>query len=276
MSAILFLLDAYRQRSSSVRQTALVAGIPALVAVLVGGVSLGLMICYAIVIRLRPHDFDTAIFALVGMVIGLAVSFLGWQFYALYLSYRSGVDRLRALKTDSWAWPTLALFPFLIVQPWWLISSGRALGITIAAFLVAKLIGGARLTQTVRDVLIIFVVTRISIVVIAELASAMIGQRAGEHITESDNPLLAVWGRWDAVHYLDIARRGYYGTDMAFFPLFPLLINLLARLAGSSLAAGLIISNAAAFFALLFFYKLVEHQYNRAIAHRAIFYVSIF
>ncbi|MBD5657091.1 MAG: hypothetical protein IAI50_18225 [Candidatus Eremiobacteraeota bacterium] len=38
----------------------------------------------------------------------------------------------------------------------------------------------------------------------------------------------------------------------------------------------MIISNAALFFGLLFFYKLVEHQYTRAVAHRAIFYVSIF
>jgi hypothetical protein len=87
---------------------------------------------------------------------------------------------------------------------------------------------------------------------------------------------LAVWGRWDAVHYLDIARRGYYGTDMAFFPLYPLLIRIVGSLLGNYLVAGLIISNAAFLFGLLFFYKLVEHQYNRAVAHRAIFYVSIF
>jgi len=37
-----------------------------------------------------------------------------------------------------------------------------------------------------------------------------------------------------------------------------------------------VISNAASFFALLYLYKLVEHQYNRHVAQRAVFYVSIF
>ena len=38
----------------------------------------------------------------------------------------------------------------------------------------------------------------------------------------------------------------------------------------------MLISNAASFFALLYLYKLVEHEYNRHVAHRAVFYVSIF
>jgi hypothetical protein len=37
-----------------------------------------------------------------------------------------------------------------------------------------------------------------------------------------------------------------------------------------------LISNIASFFGLLFFYKLVEHQYNRHVAQRATFYISIF
>ena len=78
------------------------------------------------------------------------------------------------------------------------------------------------------------------------------------------------------MHYLDIARRGYYGTDMAFFPLYPATIHVVGSWIGNQLVAGLLISNAALFFGLLFFYKLVEHQYTRAVAHRAIFYVSIF
>ncbi len=119
-------------------------------------------------------------------------------------------------------------------------------------------------------------VTRVPIIFIAELASIIIGQRPGHHVVTSTNPLLAVWGRWDAVHYLDIASRGYYGTDMAFFPLYPALIHALGTLVSSDLIAGLLISNAAFFFGLLFFYKLVEHTLDRSDAVRATFYVSIF
>ena len=45
---------------------------------------------------------------------------------------------------------------------------------------------------------------------------------------------------------------------------------------GSHLIAGLIISNAASFLGLLYLYKLIEHEYNRHVAQRATFYVSIF
>ncbi len=115
------------------------------------------------------------------------------------------------------------------------------------------------------------------IIVIAELAAIIIGQRAGTHVQESSNLLLTVWGRWDAVHYLDIATQGYHGTDMAFFPLYPFLIrDARESLIGNHLVAGLVISNASFFFGLLFLYKLLEHEYDRSIARRAIFYVSIF
>jgi len=63
---------------------------------------------------------------------------------------------------------------------------------------------------------------------------------------------------------------------MAFFPLYPALISVVGRFTGNDLVAGLLISNVAFFFGLLFFYKLVEHEYDRNVAHRAIFYMSIF
>ena len=63
---------------------------------------------------------------------------------------------------------------------------------------------------------------------------------------------------------------------MAFFPLYPLLIRFVGALAGNHFIAGLLISNACFFFGLLFLYKLLEHEYDRSVARRAIFYVSIF
>ncbi|HKE36202.1 MAG TPA: mannosyltransferase family protein, partial [Candidatus Baltobacteraceae bacterium] len=139
-----------------------------------------------------------------------------------------------------------------------------------------KVFIAARFNQTVREVLVDFVATRAVIIVIAELAAVIIGQRPGEHVQESRTILLAVWGRWDAVHYLDIATKGYTGFDMAFFPLYPLLIRVVGEFAGNHLVAGLLISNAAFFFGLLFLYKLLEHEYDRPTARRAIFYVSVF
>ncbi len=73
---------------------------------------------------------------------------------------------------------------------------------------VGKVLIAARFNQTVREVLIDFAATRVAIIVIAELASVIIGQRAGTHVQESSYALLAVWGRWDAVHYLTLLPGG--------------------------------------------------------------------
>jgi hypothetical protein len=50
----------------------------------------------------------------------------------------------------------------------------------------------------------------------------------------------------------------------------------LGAVLGNHLIAGLLISNLSFFFGLLFLYKLLEHEYDRTVARRAIFYVSIF
>ena len=155
-------------------------------------------------------------------------------------------------------------------------GTGRAAAFAASAFVLAKLVVAARFNRTVRDVSLTFVMTRLPMIAIAELAAMVIGQRPGVHYAASDNPLLAVWGRWDAEHYLRIAGQGYFGTEPAFFPLYPLLIRIVSGFTGSLLVAGLIVSNAASFLALLYLYKLVEHEYNRHVAQRATFFVSIF
>jgi Gpi18-like mannosyltransferase len=166
-------------------------------------------------------------------------------------------------------WLTFVLAPQLT-------HGARLFLLAVTLWCIGKVLIAARFNQTVREVLIDFAATRLAIIVIAELAAVIIGQRAGSHVQESRHILLAVWGRWDAVHYLNIATEGYQGTDMAFFPLYPLLIRIVGALAGNHLVAGLLISNASFFFGLLFLYKLLEHEYDRAVARRAIFYVSIF
>ncbi len=256
-------------------ETLVACGPPALAAVAVGGVALGLGIWYVVATHLE--GLAAAELGLVfGLLVGLATAFGGWYAYGTYFARRAGVDEIRALRYDAPSWAVFAVAGFGLVLPGPLESPSRAFAIGVALFALVKLLVAARFVRTVRDVLTTFVVTRISIIVVAELASIVIAQRPGQHVAESSIPLLAVWGRWDAVHYLEIAAHGYYGTDMAFFPLYPTLIHVVGSLIGSGLVAGLLISNIALFFGLLFFYKLVEHQFTRAVALRAIFYVSIF
>ena len=208
---------------------------------------------------------------------GIAAVLASWRQYARYFSRRSGATFARSLRYDAFTWaPFLLLWLAFVLPASFTHGESRLFVICATIFCIAKVLIAARFNQTVREVLLDFVATRVAIIVIAELASVIIGQRAGTHVQESANQLLAVWGRWDAVHYLDVAVQGYQGTDMAFFPLYPTLIRVLGWLVGNHLIAGLLISNTSFFFGLLFLYKLLEHEYDRSVARRAIFYISIF
>ncbi len=252
------------------------AGFPALVAVLLGGATLGFFGWYAFIARVHRGFFVTESAFIVAIFAGCALAVAAWNGYGDYLSRRTTLSKPAAMRWDAFSWLALALFWLTFLEPLGTSATGRSIALGIGAFALVKLLIAARYNQTVREVAITFTVTRVAIIVIAELAAVVIAQRPGEHVAASANPALAVWGRWDAVHYLDIATKGYFGTDMAFFPLYPLLVRILGQLTGNHLIAGMLISNIALFFGLLYFYKLVEHQYNRPVAQRAIFYISIF
>jgi Gpi18-like mannosyltransferase len=241
-----------------------------------GGFAVGFALWYAAITHLGPGAADNEALLVVSLIAGVIATFAAWYGYGHYFARRANVGLVTAMRWDSPSWAALVLYGAGFVMPVGLVSPSRSAALAVATFSLVKVLVASRFVHTVRDVLVTFVVTRVPIIVIAELASIVIAERPGTHVAESTNPLLAVWGRWDAVHYIDIAHRGYYGTEMAFFPLYPALIHLVGYFVGSDLIAGLLISNVAFFFGLLFFYKLVEHQYTRAVAHRAIFYISIF
>ncbi len=276
MSAQATLTAGRARRGFAAFETIVACGPLAIALVAVGGLSAGLFLWYALVYRFALGEAASSVALLAGLLGGIAIAFAGWYFYGNYFARRSTIGVVRAMRYDCGSWASLVAYPVGLLLPIPGVSPTHAAGAAALLFALWKLLVAARCVHTVRDVLITFSVTRIPIIVIAELASITIAQRPGVHVSESTNPLLAVWGHWDAVHYLDISARGYYGTDMAFFPLYPSLIAFVGRFVGSELIAGLMISNIALFFGLLFFYKLAEHQFNRGVAHRAIFYVSIF
>ena len=251
------------------------AGWTSALAVALSGFTLGFFTWYYLVVPLHRTAFSDI--ALPSLILGgLIVSLWAWQSYAEYFARRTGIKLERSYQYDALSWLCLLLFWLQLALPLSLTHSGRVLVVALAFFCLVKLGIAARFNKTVREVLIDFTVTRFAIVVIAELAAVIINQRAGTHVNESRHLLLAVWGHWDAVHYLDVATIGYHGTDMAFFPLYPMLIAVLGKFTGNHLVAGLLISNAAFFFGLLYLYKWVEHEFDRSVARRAIFYISIF
>jgi Gpi18-like mannosyltransferase len=251
-------------------------GLPAVIAVGAAGLSTGFFLWYALALN-RPHGvlFLETTFVL-ALVAGIAATYAAWLAYGGYFSRRTHVTETTALQSDAISWSALVLLWGTLLPPSGGHGTARAAAVAVAAYVLAKLVVAARFNQTVRDVALTFIVTRLPLLAIAELASIVIGQRPGVHYAASANPLLAVWGRWDAEHYLGIAQNGYSGTEFAFFPLYPTLIKIVGSFTGSDLIAGLIISNAASFLGLLYLYKLIEHEYNRHVAQRATFYVSIF
>ncbi|HEV2261241.1 MAG TPA: mannosyltransferase family protein, partial [Candidatus Rubrimentiphilum sp.] len=261
---------------ADIPQAALAAGWVPLIAVATAGFSLGFFAWYGLVLPAHHPTLTAAGLPL--LVLAGAVTVLwAWQGYSNYFASRTGIKYHRALQYDAASWAVFIFLWLAFLLPIWFTHGGVRLFVYCAAlFCITKLAVAARFNETVRDVSIDFIVTRFAIIVIAELAAVIIGQRAGAHVQESRTLLLAVWGRWDAVHYLDIATIGYHGTDVAFFPLYPLLIAILGGLIGNHLIAGLVVSNVALFFALLYLYKLVEHEFDRPVARRAIFYISIF
>jgi hypothetical protein len=129
-----------------------------------------------------------------------------------------------------------------------------------------------------------FCVTRLGIFFVAYVATPLIADSSPPpyHLKPPDNTLLDVFGsRWDTGFYLSIADEGYRYEgvrlpSVAFFPLLPLLIRAVASLVGDSMAAGLIVTNAALLGATILLYWLVEEEWSAPVADRAVWYLLVF
>lgn len=98
-------------------------------------------------------------------------------------------------------------------------------------------------------------------------------------VAPTENLWLAVWQRWDALHYQAIAERGYAAFSTALFtpPLYPWLMRLVSYLVGDTLLAGLLLS--ALFYGMgwISFYRLAQYELRKEqLAQRAVVYLSLF
>jgi len=102
-----------------------------------------------------------------------------------------------------------------------------------------------------RFITIIFIIWRLNL----ELLNFL-----GRFILPEKNSFFGTipWANFDGVHYLSIAKSGYFQYEQAFFPLYPLLIRFLAPLFGGNFViSGFIISNLSLLFSLFIFWKLI-------------------
>jgi hypothetical protein len=96
------------------------------------------------------------------------------------------------------------------------------------------------------------------------------------------DPLLAPLARWDAVWYLRIAESGYAEGEgrAAFFPLYPLLVRVVATPLGGSPAALLVgayaLALAAFLGALTLLHRLVALELGAPLARPALLLLAVF
>ena len=87
------------------------------------------------------------------------------------------------------------------------------------------------------------------------------------------------WANFDGVHYLTIAKGGYWAQfTQAFFPLYPLLIKILSLISHDRylIISGLLISFAAFCISLFMLIKLLNLDYPQASIKKIIFIILIF
>jgi hypothetical protein len=102
----------------------------------------------------------------------------------------------------------------------------------------------------------------------------------------SNDRFVEVFTAWDSGWYWDIATRGYYfrtdgQSSVAFFPLYPTLMRVLAAPfgggAGATWIAGIVISMTSCMLALVTLHRFTEQLFgSREVARRTVMYVVVF
>jgi hypothetical protein len=142
---------------------------------------------------------------------------------------------------------------------------------------------------TARAVLPAFLVTRLVTLIAGVVGAGLWGIHDADAVYDPAglttglggvvDRLVAPYARWDAVWFLDIANQGYptsYAPRTAFFPLYPVLINVGGFVVGSPLIAGLAISTACAYGGAMFVHRLTELELGRPAAGMAVWALLVF
>src|SRR6266480_2446327 len=133
----------------------------------------------------------------------------------------------------------------------------------------------------IRDILWLFTGTRLVLLMVTYFAYILLTAPKYSSTPVDTVALFSSWNHWDAANYVRIAQFGYVQIpyDLAFFPLFRLLIAAIAYPLGGGwgyLLAGTLISNAALLGALFVIYQLAVDIGGDQVARRTLLYLCIF
>lgn len=136
------------------------------------------------------------------------------------------------------------------------------------------------------DIVLPFALTRILLTIIgfAAVNTMLLSQYEPMSQTTVRHGWINTWARWDATWYLGIARDGYsyapgHQSNVAFFPLYPLLMKLGGYILGHNdtgwLTSGILLSNAFLLVAMTYLWRLVRLDFDTATARRAVLYAVV-
>jgi hypothetical protein len=144
-----------------------------------------------------------------------------------------------------------------------------------------------RIPFEIRYIFVLFISTRIVLTIIGSLSHTFIDKQYGKQYSWSKYVFFDIWGVWDSFWYVDIATNGYSPigsnplspnqTNLAFFPLYPLLMNLLGRVTGGEyFLSGILISNVCLLISGFLLYQIVKAESTQRTALNAVKYLFLF
>ena len=130
-----------------------------------------------------------------------------------------------------------------------------------------------------QDILLLFGATRVALIAVTYFGYILLTASQYSSTPVNTAKFFNTWNHWDALNYIRIAQHGYQTqADLAFFPLFPLLISGVSHILGSwsYLFVGTLLSNGALLGALFLLYQLAQEVAGEQVARRTILYLCIF
>ena len=90
-----------------------------------------------------------------------------------------------------------------------------------------------------------------------------------------------IWNRWDALNYQKLAQFGYSATGelqplLVFYPLYPWTVRLFALFTRDYVLSAFIVSTLASLVTAIVLLRLVELDYSKDLAQRAVWFLFIF
>ncbi len=105
-------------------------------------------------------------------------------------------------------------------------------------------------------------------------------EMVGDQFLPWPRGIIDIWNRWDAPHYIDLARYGYEATGersywIVFYPLFPWLTRLASPF-GDYILGAFIVSTIASLAAGFLLHRLVRLDLGDELARRAVWFLYIY